>query len=286
MRTEKQHHNGISLIEVLAAIFVVSIGLLGVLAVIPFGAFQVSKAQHAEYAANMLVNATEEIFIREMAKPDTWASPPTTLDDTKFVWFEPRDMDPAGGAVQIDDASAHIVYVSVKDWQEIMRGQDDLDYTMHPDRRPDLSKQGGNIRSSGKYSWFFTFLPLPLTSSEKSVPVDVLACYNRVPSDDQQEVNAIFTRSRRGGTFTFLNAEHLELLTQTKYVFVTWEEEAGSLEGGAWCKIVFLDKESSAPKIIVTSDGDLSGLSDGDDTQVYIPSGVLYHKRIGNVPIR
>ena len=47
MRIQKQLQPGITLIEVLVAIFVVGIGLIGVLAVNPFGAFQTSKALHA-----------------------------------------------------------------------------------------------------------------------------------------------------------------------------------------------------------------------------------------------
>jgi len=67
-----RQHSGISLLEVLAAIFVVTIGLLGVLAVIPFGAFQVTQANHAKYASNMLANAVEEVLLRDMAIPTGW----------------------------------------------------------------------------------------------------------------------------------------------------------------------------------------------------------------------
>ena len=255
MRVKKQPQLGISLLEVLAAIFVVSIGLLGVLAVIPFGAYQVSKANHAEYAANMLTNAAEEILIREMAKLPTG-------DSTKFVWFEPYE---------INDPDNHIARFSEDGWQEIMRGQDDLEYTTYDNKRPDFEGKNG-IKSSGKYTWFFTFLP-----AADEVAVDVLACYNRMLDDDRQ-VSCSFAASAGGGTFTLFDASHLEVLTQTKYVFVTWET---SEVNGAWCKIVFVDKNQSDPKIIVT--GELYDAP--QDVQVYIPSGVLYHKRLENVAI-
>lgn len=275
MYTKQQSHNGISLLEVLAAIFVVSIGLLGVLAVIPFGAFQVSKAQHAEYAANMLANAAEEIVIREMAKSDSWNTTPLPpLDGTKFIWVEP------GKTVVIN----HIAYVSEQKWLELMRGQDDLVYKTYDDKRPDFIDQNGEIKiqSSGKYTWFFTYLPL---EHEDTVTVDVLACYNRVSSDDVQVQPSQFTASYGGGgTFTFAGMNHLtERLADTKYVFVTWETGTPPELGGAWCKIVFLDKSNlSSPKAIVT--GNLPDTA--SNIQVYIPSGVLYHKQVENVAIK
>jgi len=299
--------SGVSLLEVLAAIFVVSIGLLGVLAVIPFGAFQVSKAQHAEYASNMLVNAAEEIFIRKMPQPIEWGHPSlasggetvfvkvdppesSTFNCTKFIWVEPWGMR---------DPDYHIFcinsFVPLDKWDEVMRGQDDLDYTIPVDERPELKfNKEGKPLSSGKYTWFFTYLPkaestyagqmqdVPLSSVNSPVAVDVLACYNRVASDDRQVQPNGFLPTQGGGTFTFSNTAHVELLTQTKYVFVTWGSPT-QVDGGAWCKIVFLDK--STPRIAVT--GDLDAISnDVTKIQIYIPSGVLYHKWLEDVPIK
>ena len=306
MCKKNRSQQGVSLLEVLAAIFVVSIGLLGVLAVIPFGAYQVSRARHAEYASNMLANAAEEIFIREMANPMEWTADvadaltvesggilvftrkdtpsESTLNCTRFIWYEPAE---------VYDPEFHVfcvsTFITAKKWDEVMRGQDDLDYTASTGKRPELKfNNDGTPQSLGKYTWFFTYLPttsenpksaVPLANVDSPVAIDVLACYNRVASDDRQVQPSAFVPSQGGGTFTFPDAAHLELLTQTKYVFVTWGTLT-QVEGGAWCKIVFLDK--SNPKVAVT--GNLDAIS--GDIQVYIPSGVLYHKRLENVPIK
>jgi type II secretory pathway pseudopilin PulG len=263
--TTQQPHHGISLLEVLAAIFVVTIGLLGVLAVIPFGAYQVSKAQHAELAANMLANACEEIFVREMAKN-------IAADDTKFIWFEPN---------KTPVADSPITVVADPKWREIMRGQDDLDYKRYSGKDPDFADEPKQMMSTGSYTWFFTFLPPP--DEEKTTVVDVLACYRRVSDDDVQAADCAFVPSNGGGMFMFPDATYLERLTETKYVFATWTAGTPSKLSGAWCKIVFVDKSNSAsPRAIVT--GNLP--KDKDVLHVYIPSGVLYHKRIENVMIR
>jgi len=451
---------GITLIEVLIAIFVVGIGLLGVLAVIPFGAFQVSQENHARHASNMLANAAEEIVIREMANPKSWHvatlssggeivletvtlqltvrmrtedeiwevwnpdidglglghegfEPPKKfvydtiyhservvspmLNCKKFLWIEPREMvDPPHHIYCIGATFPPIPpNPTPMEWSELMRGQDDLNYTTYDNKRPDFAKQKDKIQGSGKYTWFFTFLPtsekvvepqpipspvpanliemevnltsnaspalvfdppfprltpplsqtfppiqprdwVPLSGSHRiwvnsrdfvpvdnggawpaapdqttpisrrypipraaryyftdalssTVDVDVLACYNRVPSKDKQ-VECNFASSLGGGSFTAatagsLTTTHLDLLTQTKYVFATWDTADGV--DGVWCKVVFVDKSNRQnPKIIVSTV--VPGKQDEmlNPVQVTIPSGVLYHKRLEGVPMR
>ena len=449
--------SGITLLEVLIAIFVVGIGLLGVLAVIPFGAYQTSKAQHAGYASNMLANAASEIVVRDLVNPKSWgvssltsggevvfedvtvtvtetktgtrtktvtveSDPPGNptetptsdpipspnpvesvipmLNCTKFLWIEPREMVDPPQHIFCIGSTFEPPTSTATEWSELMQGQDDLIYTAYTDKRPDFAGQKNKIQSSGKYTWFFTYMPKsrkvqnqvtiparvtasalnfqpypwepdydstgqtsvsievdfgltvsmtigtdpPITfpSRPASFPpippldrmplypvplnleplyrerddeyprrlslsswysgsyftdavveetsVDVLACYNRVPTDDKQ-VECTAKRSHGGGTFTseFFKAEHLELLSQTKYVFATWgsEEKPEQVEDGVWCKVVFVDKSGTRPKIIVTAHKTLPDTDiDKVLAQVYIPSGVLYHKRLAGVAIR
>ncbi len=58
---------GLSLLEVLAATFVLMIGLLGMMAIIPFGLYQVSRINQADFGGNLGQTAIEEIKIRQFA---------------------------------------------------------------------------------------------------------------------------------------------------------------------------------------------------------------------------
>ncbi|MDR0522775.1 MAG: hypothetical protein LBH00_13130 [Planctomycetaceae bacterium] len=526
---------GISLIEVLASILVIGIGLLGVLAVIPYGAFQISEAHRTDYAANMLVNAAEEVVLRKMTNPGKWGvdflisgNCPANLETDIKTWhntagipttppIQPSGKIPIPGTrdlnnkdtehylvmahragtglilncskyILIDpfnsnDPPEHIfrigaTFTPLKRWEEWTRGQDDIVYTSYEDKRPDFADQNGKVRSSGKYTWFFTFLPQKLSGSiscvhptsahfgcsndvspisgnmnniylykvipnpdyippgtaghDPSIPqtirvrcshqipnpdykqpndpnydpnipptitencpplprfttdtstnpatgmlrvetryetrlreaktllidqkyywvdsvtkgpettcdndcspvylhalvtaltaqeeqdlkinnapgerrrwyipkpfetlcpnvaIDILACWNRVPEDDVQvpDKNTTiisFTPANNGGSFKFSNATHLEKLTQTKYVFVTWDTTSSSdgitRANGTWCRIVFVNKSNpGTPQIFVT--GNISGTA---NLQVYIPSGVLFHKRVDAQPVR
>jgi len=220
----------------------------------------------------------------------------------------------------------------IKTWENPMQGRDDLVYTLHDDKRPDFSGQGNTIQSSGKYNWFFTLMPSPVDDWQSNTtvninitcgcryhapltftfslslgrdmvlvsdvngnanPVDILACYNRVPDYDLQvpkqdpRVSLNFSPSARGGKITFSNADSdiVDRLTQTEYVLVTWKES--SKTRGAWCKIVFLDKDELStirkPTIVVIGDLPKTSVS---DMQVYIANGILYHKRLKNVPFK
>ncbi|NLE37936.1 MAG: hypothetical protein GX621_07915 [Pirellulaceae bacterium] len=66
---------GVSLLEVLIAMFVITIGLLGVAALIPTGHFAVVKSTEADRAAACGRAALSEVATREMLVPTTWRWP-------------------------------------------------------------------------------------------------------------------------------------------------------------------------------------------------------------------
>jgi hypothetical protein len=63
--------------EVLASMFVICIGLLGVLAVIPYGAYQTAKAKNAENTSWVLANAEKDLQTMGLAQMHTWKIPST-----------------------------------------------------------------------------------------------------------------------------------------------------------------------------------------------------------------
>jgi hypothetical protein len=211
---------------------------------------------------------------------ESWNTLPD--DYTKFIWCGQDEIQ-----------AAHIHYAApLPEWknQEVMCGQDDLVYQIYDDKRPDFIAQNDKIQSSGKYTWFFTYMTVDVETqySADQLAVDVLACYNRAAKDDVQVRPNRFDASYRGGTFTFADADPKSIdrlvakLAETKYVFVTWGTDA-QVAGGSWCRIVFVVKPTATnveAKIVVTGRLPTSDENNVDNMRVYIPSGVLYHRRM------
>lgn len=65
--TIQRRRKGLSLFEVLAAVFVLMVGLLGVLAVLPFGIYQMSRVNKADYGGNCGRAALQEVKTRKLA---------------------------------------------------------------------------------------------------------------------------------------------------------------------------------------------------------------------------
>lgn len=79
-RREISQRTGLSLFEILAAVFVLMVGLLGVLAVIPFGMYQMARVNKADFGGNCGRAALQEIKIRKWAFDyDTSLYPGTAL---------------------------------------------------------------------------------------------------------------------------------------------------------------------------------------------------------------
>ena len=72
MSDKRNPRLGLSLMEVLASIFVLSFGLLGVLSVIPYGMYQAERTGIANHGGNCLRAATEEIKLRSWNDKDVF----------------------------------------------------------------------------------------------------------------------------------------------------------------------------------------------------------------------
>lgn len=322
--------NGISLMEVLASTFVIGVGLLGVLAVIPFGAHQVSKARDAEHCANMLDAAAKDLAGTGMAQMHTWKTRWGTGEvypyvisnqsyqangnqidgisyfqnntDQKRKYYNCRfylmvdPFDVPATNISVDAyGTPHVRkvgndFTNLTLWQERMRGQDDLTYTTHPNKRTDFSNTNNRALSSGKYTWFFMFRPSFDGTSDvdldgdgtpdspgsvhsgayyedvvSTATVDLLACYNRVPGEGRTFYARYvppnvgtddYEPYERGARITVRSTSAAALdLTDVKYVFVSWAEfRSGSTTmeyaEGAWCKIVNIGEIENANSTI------------------------------------
>lgn len=70
-RNRAQRH-GISLLEVLISIFVMTVGLLGLAALIPIGRFEVQEAAKLDRGATLAKQAQRELLIRGLLDPSQW----------------------------------------------------------------------------------------------------------------------------------------------------------------------------------------------------------------------
>lgn len=63
----RESRRGLSLMEILASVFILMIGLVGVVSVLPFGLYQLSRINNADYGGNCARAAMHEIKVRQFA---------------------------------------------------------------------------------------------------------------------------------------------------------------------------------------------------------------------------
>lgn len=304
-QTASKTRHGISLMEVLASTFVIGVGLLGVLAVIPFGAYQIGKARDAEHCLNMLQSAEADLQIMGLAKPEIWNDGLTINSNGGTTIYNGTTLSVLNHIIMVDPFNAastgptgvHIMGANLglnrntrPIWQERMRGQDDLDYTRIEGQRPDFSAQNNKVRSSGKYTWFFTFKPTSYNTGD-TVDVDIVACYNRVPGAERNVAGTVDTLYAKGARvrMTGTAVEDLDL-KNVKQVLVTWDSGVGS----CWAKVVnateYYNNGTNNGKDVILIDNllvnGLSSLSTGKSVNVMIVDGALYRKTVNGVTIR
>ena len=80
MTTQASDRRGISLLEILFSIFILSVGLLGLASLIPAGTTDVAAANVADRAGNVGRAAFREVKVRNFTNHEEWRSP-TSSDD-------------------------------------------------------------------------------------------------------------------------------------------------------------------------------------------------------------
>lgn len=95
MTTYRFKNNGLSLLEIMISILVLSFGLIGVLASIPFGGYQMSKMNDADYTGNLARNAIKRVLVNQLYNPSNyflWNSDPQYIRNvfplTSYPFFE------------------------------------------------------------------------------------------------------------------------------------------------------------------------------------------------------
>lgn len=93
-RHKLMRRRGISLTEVLLSMFVMTVGVLGLAALIPVGGSDVATAVRADRTSNLGRAAFRDVQVRDWLEPDMWmpAVPPNPT--TAPLWEDPRSAAP------------------------------------------------------------------------------------------------------------------------------------------------------------------------------------------------
>ena len=105
VETIRRRRRGISLLEVLISMFVLSIGLLGVASLMPIGKFAVREATKANQSAAAARAALRQLKVRRMLRPDRWLN-------YQGLRYEPTTMTNPGAWPDPDDPTAMSVTLS------------------------------------------------------------------------------------------------------------------------------------------------------------------------------
>jgi hypothetical protein len=201
---------GISLLEVLFSIFVLSVGLLGLAAMVPVGKHQVTEASHADRGTAIGQAAFRDMKIRDMLDPvSAFVIDPLAVTrnvaqstpDSEYGVFPhgpanfPAPAAPAfpkPARINAADVGFAVPY-SQPMADRIFRCVDDLQFEFPEDetRRPVLVNPNGTPThmSAGDYSWMAMLTPQRTTGELNTFKATVVVFYRRDLVVDTSDIN-------------------------------------------------------------------------------------------------
>jgi hypothetical protein len=280
----KNYKLGMTLLEVIASMFIICIGLLSVLMVIPYGAFQVAQARNAEYISNMLAAGAEDLKIAgwdtEITNQTGVGIAPFSTGTIGIRIIDPFTDNSIPDIIDVPEAKTDLR-------RKMMTGSDDLNYTINENARANMNTVGfeddedpNSPRSSGQYTYFITIKPQEFFSTEVFLngspyltgikfTTDLLGCYQRTEPCFPLEPSEFSWRSYlRSAEITITDNDKRLDFSTTKYVFVTWTTQYRSwntltanstnnpvlirlaLRRGEWCKVINVRNNNNGNQVI------------------------------------
>lgn len=182
MRNQEHHdRRGITLLEVLISLGILSIGLASVVALIPAGGSQARKAQIEDRRGALGAAALADIVTRGGLNPSKWSNVPGSPNLYRVV------MDPLGNgtfpsASGLTSVTVADVFDPTMAAGDVFRGQDDLVYdgTQSEDSPPVPMFTGNAKRTSeGNFSWLATLVPATTDSNPQYFRLSVVEFHRR-----------------------------------------------------------------------------------------------------------
>ncbi len=192
---------GISLLEVLISMFVLSIGVLGVAALIPLGKIAMLETEKADRTGACGRAALREAKIRRMLDPIAWASAPSNnvfvIDPLGYVRLNSNrlgaDHNAPLGIERINLQTfpgSGVAINTVPQAESIFLWRDDLAFAAPKDpssgQRPtQIISAGGERQVEGNFSWFLTVAATPGEAGlnwnqRRQFNVSAVVCHKRV----------------------------------------------------------------------------------------------------------
>ncbi len=172
---------GLSLLEVLASIGVLSIGILGLAALLPIGRFTLLQATKADRAGDCGRAGLRDVVVRRMLDPNNWT---VGAGSMQAIAIDPLGMtspNPPGKAPA--KLGGFTPRTSLKNCNTFALAQqafvwpDDLIVTMPEDEKPAQPAGRSKIQlgNKGDYSWFATVVG----DDPTHFVVSIVVCYKR-----------------------------------------------------------------------------------------------------------
>ena len=243
--TAHSSRRGVSLMEVLISIFVLSVGLLGVAAMIPVGRYEIVEGAKADRGAALARAALREVKIRRMLEPyqypngtqvQMWhgldANAPCTLIDPLYRTANasgtrfPDSYSVSMPRVNLRPYPTATVWMNAAMAEQIFVSHDDLLFNIPDDKaqRPVRVPLTGQQQFEGNYSWavMVQYDPASLTLSlqdrtrmKVSIPVFYKRNFRAETTEQEKNgervaTNVLFTGGGLSGGDVQMQIQHPE----------------------------------------------------------------------------
>ncbi len=303
---------GISLLEVLISIFVLSVGLLGVAALIPIGKVAMNKVEQSDRTGFLGRAALRDIKVRGMLGFNNWStgpSPGTRITAGNAI-ISAFVIDPLGHAHGVTGNMGPLqrctllnspvplppalgVQYSLSAAESIFVSHDDLvfDYSTDRSQRPTaVMESPGVIAHEGRYSWFATICPAEGEASlavgeKRNLAVSIVVCKNRNFAVANQTVNVTAMSGGIGGCSVSL-ATALPTIKHDDWVMLVGEKSvctdltaipptAAVAQVARWYRVISAGNDQTPPTLgLVGPDWDCATPGPGTVVTLVIIDGV------------